>query len=85
MCKCVSTNIYMIMFESRLFGILLFLCICASFCVVYPRGVMVKVMDGGIEVSKFELQSRNNVHFRKNTVERYEPPYPLRYGLNFDG
>ena len=32
-----------------------------------PRGVMVKVMDWGIVVSEFVLQSRYYVHFRANT------------------
>ena len=30
-----------------------------------PRGVMVKVMDCGIVVSEFVLQSRYYVHFKK--------------------
>ena len=48
-----------------------------------PRGVMVKVMDCGIVVSEFVLQSRYYVHFRANTLwERYEAPYPPSYGLN---
>ena len=33
-----------------------------------PRGVMVKVMDCGIVVSEFELQSRYYVYFRTNTL-----------------
>ena len=33
-----------------------------------PRGVMVKVMDCGIVVSEFILQSRYYVHFRANTL-----------------
>ena len=32
-----------------------------------PRGVMVKVIDCGIVVSEFVLQSRYYVHFRANT------------------
>ena len=48
-----------------------------------PRGVMVKAMNCGIVVSKFELQSCYYIHFRTNTLwERYEPPYPPSYGLN---
>ena len=47
----------------------------------YPYGVMVKALDGGIVVSKFELQSHYYVHFRTNTL-RYEPPYPPIYELN---
>ena len=48
-----------------------------------PRGVMVKVMDCGIVVSKFVLQSRYYVHFRAIfSQERYEPPYLPSYGLN---
>ena len=33
-----------------------------------PHGVMVKVMDSGIVVSEFVLQSRYYVHFRANTL-----------------
>ena len=33
-----------------------------------PRGVMVNVMDCGIVVSEFVLQSRYYVHFRANTL-----------------
>ena len=33
-----------------------------------PHGVMVKVLDCGIVVSKFELQSRYDVHSRTNTL-----------------
>ena len=33
-----------------------------------PRGVMVKVMDCGIVVREFVLQSRYYVHFRANTL-----------------
>ena len=35
-----------------------------------PRGVMVKVMDCGIAVRKFELQSLYYVYFRTNTLEK---------------
>ena len=31
------------------------------------KGVMAKVLDCGLEVSEFELQSRYNVFFRTNT------------------
>ena len=34
------------------------------------RGVMVKALDSGIVVSKFELQSRNYVHFRTKILEK---------------
>ena len=44
---------------------------------------MIKSLDCGIVVSEFELQSRYYFHFRPNTFrKRYEPPYPLTYGLN---
>ena len=33
-----------------------------------PRGMMVKVMNCGIVVSEFELQSRYNVYFRRNIL-----------------
>ena len=35
-----------------------------------PRGVMVKALDCGIVVSKFELQSCYYIHFRTNTLEK---------------
>ena len=31
---------------------------------------MVKAMDYGIVVSEFELQARNYIHFRANTLEK---------------
>ena len=31
---------------------------------------MAKVLDGGLEVSEFELQSRYYVHFQTNTLEK---------------
>ena len=50
---------------------------------ICPRGVMVKVMDCGIVVSEFVLQSRYYVHFRANTLGKgMNPPYPPSYGLN---
>ena len=39
-----------------------------------PRGVMVKVMDCGIVVSEFVLQSRYYVHFRANTLGKRMNP-----------
>ena len=42
-----------------------------------PRGVMVKVMDCGIVVSEFELQSRYYVHFRANTLGKGMNPLIL--------
>ena len=48
-----------------------------------PHGVMVKVMDCGIIVSEFVLQSRYYIHFRANTLGKdMNPPYPSSYGLN---
>ena len=48
-----------------------------------PRGVKVKVMDCGIVVSEFVLQSRYYVHFRANNLGKsMNPPYPPSYGLN---
>ena len=48
-----------------------------------PRDVMVKVMDRGIVVREFVLQSRYYVHFRANTLGKgMNPPYPPSYGLN---
>ena len=35
-----------------------------------PRDVMVKVMDSGMVVSKFKLQSRYYVHFWTNTLRK---------------
>ena len=42
-----------------------------------PLGVMVKVMDCGIVVSKFVLQSRYYVHFRVNTIGKGMNPLIL--------
>ena len=48
-----------------------------------PRGVMVKVMDCGIVIREFVLQSRYYVHFRPNTLGKgMNPLYPPSYGLN---
>ena len=33
-----------------------------------PHGVMAKVLDYGLEVSDFDLQSCYNIHFRTNTL-----------------
>ena len=41
------------------------------------RHVMVKVMDCGIVVSEFVLQSRYYVHFRTNTLEKGMNPLIL--------
>ena len=43
----------------------------------YPRGVMVKVMDNGIVVSEFVLQSRYYVLFRANTLGKGMNPLIL--------
>ena len=45
--------------------------------VVGPRGVMVKVMDCGIIISKFELQLRYYIHFRANTLGKGVNPLIL--------
>ena len=53
--------------------------------VVRTHSEMLKVLDYGLEVSEFELQSQSCVHFRTNTIEKgIEPIYPpySRYGLN---
>ena len=42
-----------------------------------PRGVMVKVLDCGIVVSEFELQSRYHVRFRTNTFGKSLNPLIL--------
>ena len=42
-----------------------------------PRGVMVKALDYGIVVSKFELQCRS--FSDKHPWERLEPAYPYSY------
>ena len=48
-----------------------------------PCGVMVKVMDCGIIVSEFILQSHYYIHFWAITLRKgMNPPYPPRYGLN---
>ena len=43
-----------------------------------PRGVMVKVMDSGIVVIEFVLQSHYYVHFRANTVGKCMNPLILQ-------
>ena len=40
----------------------------------FPRGVMVEVMDCGIVVSEFVLQSCYYVHFRASTREKWMNP-----------
>ena len=45
------------------------------------RGVMVKVMDCGIVVSEFELQSSYYIHFGQIPLGN-EPSYPSSYELN---
>ena len=48
-----------------------------------PRGVMVKAMDCGIVVREFDLQSRNYIHFRANTLGKGMNPLILpAMGLN---
>ena len=42
-----------------------------------PRGVMVKVMDCGIVVHEFVLQSRYYVHFQANTLGKGMNPLIL--------
>ena len=42
-----------------------------------PRGVMVKVMDCGIVVREFVLQSRYYVHFQANTLGKSMNPLIL--------
>ena len=42
-----------------------------------PHGVMVKVMDGGIVVSGFVLQSYDWIHFRTNTLGKGMNPLIL--------
>ena len=46
----------------------------ASVCVGRPRGVMVKAMDGRIEVRQFVLQSRYCFYFRANTFGKSMNP-----------
>ena len=36
-----------------------------------PRGLMVKALDYGLEVSVFELQSRYYIPFRTNTLKKF--------------
>ena len=43
-----------------------------------PRGVMVKVMDCGIIISKFILQLRYYIHFRANTLGKGMNPLILQ-------
>ena len=43
---------------------------------VCPRGVIVP-LDCGIVVNEFELQSRNYIHFRTNTLGKGMDPFIL--------
>ena len=47
------------------------------FCAGCPRGVMAKVMDCGIVVREFVLQSCYYVHFRANTLGKGMNPLIL--------
>ena len=49
---------------------------------ITPRGVMVKVMDCGIVVGEFELQSRYYVHFRTNILGKGINSLSSSYGWN---
>ena len=59
--------------------------VCVCLCVCFtsldkrgcPRGVMVKVMDSGIVVREFILQSRYYVHFLANTLGKGMNPLTL--------
>ena len=44
---------------------------------VYPRGHLSEVLDCGLEVNEFELQSCYSVHFRTNTIEESKNPLIL--------
>ena len=44
---------------------------------IYPRGVMIKVMHYEIVVNEFELQSRYYVHFQANTLGKSTNPVIL--------
>ena len=49
----------------------------------YWWGCLHGVMDCGIVVREFILQSRYYIHFRANTLGKsMNPPYPPSYGLN---
>ena len=43
----------------------------------FPRGVMVKMLDCGIVLSEFELQSLYYVHFRTNALGKGMKPLIL--------
>ncbi len=45
-----------------------------TFMALTSSGVMVKALDCGIVAREFELQSRYNVHFRTNTLEKSMNP-----------
>ena len=42
-----------------------------------PRGVINKVPRCSLEISEFEVQSSNDVHFKTNALEKGMNPYPL--------
>ena len=48
-----------------------------------PSGVIVKVLDCALKISKFRFQLPYYVHFQINTLQEWhEPLYPQSYGLN---
>ena len=48
-----------------------------------PCGVMAKVLDCSLKLSKLEFQSCYYIHFQINTFGKsIEPSYRLNYGLN---
>ena len=51
--------------------------VSTSYGLRYPRGVMVKVMNCGIVVREFVLQSRYYVHFQANTLGKGMNPLIL--------
>ena len=40
-----------------------------------PCGIITKVLDCGLKVSEFELQSRYYVHFWANTLGKFMNPF----------
>ena len=49
-------------------------------------GIIAKVLDCGLNVSEFNLQSCNCIHFWTNTLGKgIEPPYPLWHLITHKG
>ena len=63
-CVCVYVYIYIYIY------IYIYMCVHAYEKVPPPHDIMLKVLDCGLEVSKFQLQSSYYFHFQTNIFEK---------------